>query len=128
MHGPIVQRGWIEIGAIWPNQSMYFWIEPHFVEELNVIERRIQFAGECWLKVDGLNAAIVETDVKRIRPNDLKPSDLVNRMPHISILKDRSAPVFFLLAMCSNRPLALPDAIQPTLPPAVSDASPMSRN
>ena len=123
---PIMQSGWIKVCAIWPYKSVHFRIEAHPVEKLDVLEWRVQLACDCRLKVDRLNAAIVETDAKHIRPNEFKPCYFVNRMAHISILKDRSAPVFFLPAMCSNRPLALPDAIQPTLPPAVFDASAMS--
>ena len=82
-----MQSGWIEVCAIWPHQSMHFWIEAHFIEKLDIVERRIQFACECWLKVDRLNGTIVETDAKHVRSNDFKPSYFANRMTHIFYFK-----------------------------------------
>src|SRR5438552_3506490 len=53
--------------------------------------------GPCLNRLSArLNGAIIETDAKHVRSNDVKGGDFVNWMAHVSILKDRSPPAFFL--------------------------------
>jgi hypothetical protein len=116
MDWPIMQSRWIKVCAIWPHQSMHFSIEGNSIEETNVIQRRVQFACQDRLEVDGLNTAVVESYSKDVSSNDFELAYFVNRMPHIPILEDQWAGVFFPPAMSSNQPSIPADAVQPTLP------------
>src|SRR4051812_23107569 len=98
-----MQRRWVVVCAIRPHQSMDFRIESYFIEELDVIQRRIQFTRQSRPEVDGLNTAVVETNAKSARPYDFESGYFVNWMSHIPILKDRSAQASSLPAIRSNR-------------------------
>ena len=82
MSWPIMKSGRVEVGAVRPNQSVHFRVDAHAVEKTELMEWPVQFTRENRLKVNSLIGAIIETDAKYVRCNDLKPRDFVNRMTH----------------------------------------------
>ena len=69
---PIVERGGVEICAIWPDERVSFGIERNPVEECQVVKGSIQFAPQDWLKIDDLLGCVVETDAQRVGSDDLE--------------------------------------------------------
>jgi hypothetical protein len=92
MFGPIMQRRRIEVGAVWPNERVGLWVDPNLIEEIKIPERSKQLSSENGLKVDGLLHAIVESDAQRIRSDDCKFDDAVNRMSPCLVFRQNSSP------------------------------------
>ena len=115
VNGPIVQRGGIKIRAIRPHLGVHFWINSHLVENIEIVQRRIQFSGKHRLKIDCLSDSVVKAQSQPVRSDDLKFDNFVNRMAHASILAAQSAPAFFLPVTPASRPEVPADVIQPSI-------------
>jgi len=74
--------GRIEIGAVGPDQSVNFWINPHPIKDRQVSQRSEQNSGKNGLKVDYLIGIVLKPNAQHIRTLDRECSDAVNRMRH----------------------------------------------
>jgi hypothetical protein len=77
--GPIVKGGRIEVGSVRPHQCFDLRIDRHLVEQFEIAQGAIQFAGENRSEIDRLFGIVVETNTECVRSNELKGPDPVDR-------------------------------------------------
>lgn len=82
--GPVMQRGWIEVGAVGPQQGVDLGIYGDLAKQFLFPERAVEFSGKDRPKVDGLFDSIVEVDSKCIIRDDLEGGNAVDGMLHVT--------------------------------------------
>src|ERR1035441_2534293 len=80
--GPVMQSGWVEVRSVGPHERRDLTIDPNLVEQLQVAQRAVQFAGQNRSKVDRLFRGIVKTQAKRENGNDFERANAIDRVAH----------------------------------------------
>lgn len=78
-----MERRWIEIGSIRPDESTRLGIEPHRVERGMVPQRAKQVAAKNALEIDALFRAVGKRHHQRIGPCEDESGDSVDGMLHV---------------------------------------------
>ena len=86
---PIVERGRVEVGSAWPNDSMNLRVEGDLCKSKRVAERPVKLALQNRLEINGAGQTIVEAQMQRVRPDALDRGDAVNGMVHGATLLQR---------------------------------------
>lgn len=66
-----MKRRWVEVRAVGPHKRVHLGVDSDLIEERQVTERPVEFAGQDRPKVDRLLGAVVKLDAKDIRRGDL---------------------------------------------------------
>ena len=72
MYRPVVERGWVKICSVRPDQCVNFRIDVNLIEDRQVPQWAKKLAGQNGLKVDYLIRTIIEVHAQRVRSFDLK--------------------------------------------------------
>jgi hypothetical protein len=66
-----MKRRRVEIRAVWPHERVHLGVDSDLIEERQVAERSVEFAGQNRPKVNRLLGAVVKLDAKDIRRDNL---------------------------------------------------------
>ena len=66
-----MKRGRVEVRAVGPHERVHLRVDSNLIEERQVTERAIEFAGQDRPKVNRLLGAVVKLDAKDMRRDDL---------------------------------------------------------
>jgi hypothetical protein len=83
---PIMQRRGIKVCAVGPNERVHLRIDADSAEQHHIPERRIQFAGQDRLEVDGLGRSVLEVNPESVRRYDLETNHAMDGMVHMITL------------------------------------------
>ena len=86
---PVMQYGWIEIGAILPDQRFELGIETHGPEDFGLAKRAIKLAPKNRFKIDDAFQAVFESDTEPVTFHGFKTNDMMQRMCHAGRLTQR---------------------------------------
>ena len=67
-----MQRGWVKIRAIGPNQRVDFGVDAHLVEEVQIAQRPVDATRQHWQKMDGLFCPVCKAHAQGVRRDDFK--------------------------------------------------------
>jgi hypothetical protein len=83
---PIVQRGWIEVRPVRPDERPGFRIQSCLAEHSGISERFVQLARKHRAKVDDLLGIVVEDHPNGVRTDLLEGLHTMNRVSHQPIV------------------------------------------
>src|SRR5258706_4393406 len=72
----------MEVRTVGPHQCLALRINANLLEQFQVAEGAVQFAGQNRSKVDRLFGAIVKADLESVCGNDLERANSINRGTH----------------------------------------------
>ena len=85
MRGPVVQRRWVEVGSIGPNDRMHLGIDTNLRKNRGVSERAKKTTEENRREIDATLKPVIEAQAQGVRRDDFDELDAVNGMAHRSL-------------------------------------------
>jgi hypothetical protein len=70
---PVVQRGWIEVGSVGPDERVHLGIEEDLPKERRIAQQPERSSRHDGFEVDRLDGPVIERDVKHVGADDPKP-------------------------------------------------------
>ena len=87
-----MERRGIEVCAVRPHERMNLGIQPHLCEEIRILQRTVQLAGQNRPEIDRLPRAVGELDAQGMGADPIERNDAMERVrAHAPIVAAQSA-------------------------------------
>lgn len=83
---PVVQRGRIKIGSVWPYECAYLGVNTDLIEDLFIPQRSEQLPGEHRPEINYLFRPVLKLYTQGIGSDNLDGLNVMNRVVHAQLL------------------------------------------